>query len=167
MEINYNNIYVSNQLLTPKQTQNKPVVSLTRLNTEKKYTLVMYDPNAVNGNFIHWIVTDIFNNNFNSGKELLKYKGPAPPKGTNVHNYIFSLYENKTQDDMFASLRGRLNENNRIINLNKLLNMLFVKGNPIYEKRFTSEYIGGYKRNKRLTKRQKNTKNKKTKRTRY
>jgi phosphatidylethanolamine-binding protein (PEBP) family uncharacterized protein len=166
MEIIYKNIYIDEQFLTPQQTQNKPVVSLTGLNTEKKYTLIMYDPNAVNGNFIHWIVTDIFNNDFNSGKELLKYKGPAPPKGTNVHNYIFSLYENKSHD-MFTTLQAQFNENHRIIELNKLLNMLFVKGKPIYEKRFTSEYIGGYRRNRRLTKRRKNKKNKKTKRTRY
>jgi phosphatidylethanolamine-binding protein (PEBP) family uncharacterized protein len=180
MEIIYNNTYVTNNFLTPQQTQFKPVVSLKGLDTNKKYTLIMYDPNAVNGNLIHWIVTDIYGNVFNNGKELLTYKGPSPPKGTNIHNYIFALYEN---DNMFTSLQGtslretslqgRLNENNRTIELNELLHLLFVKGNnPIYEKRFKSEYIGGYKRRRRVTrrrlsKRRNNRKKKKTKQNRY
>jgi phosphatidylethanolamine-binding protein (PEBP) family uncharacterized protein len=164
MNIIYDNMYVDGQFLTPQQTRFKPVISLKGLDTNKKYILIMYDPNAVNGNLIHWIVTNIYGNNFNAGKELLTYKGPSPPKGSNIHNYIFALYEN---NNMFTSLRGRINENNRTIELNDLLDMLFVKGNPIYEKRFKSEYIGGYKRKRRISKRRNNKIKKKTKRKKY
>jgi phosphatidylethanolamine-binding protein (PEBP) family uncharacterized protein len=183
MNIIYDNMYVDGQFLKPQQTRFKPVISLKGLDTNKKYILIMYDPNAVNGNLIHWIVTNIHGNNFNAGKELLTYKGPSPPKGSYIHNYIFALYENDNFTSLQetslrgtslrgTSLRGRINENNRIIELNDLLHMLFVKGNPIYEKRFkseynTSEYIGGYKRKRQISKRRNNRKKKKTKRKKY
>ena len=42
---------------------------------------------------MHWLVTNISENNINNGNTLLSYKGPAPPKNTGKHKYIFELYE--------------------------------------------------------------------------
>ncbi len=70
----------------------------------KSFALIVDDPDAPGGNWIHWIVYDIpseireikensvpknskqLNNDFG----ISKYGGPAPPSGT--HRYIFKLY---------------------------------------------------------------------------
>ena len=74
MEIIYNDKNISGQFLTTEETSSVPVVSLTGLDNNKKYILIMNDPNAVGGNRIHWLVTDIYGNHFNSGNHLLFYR---------------------------------------------------------------------------------------------
>lgn len=131
MEIIYNNKNIYGQFLTTEETKDAPFVSLKGLN--KRYTLIMYDPNAVRGNCIHWIVTDIYGNNFKSGRDLLLYKGPAPPKCSGIHNYIFALYETNN------IITIEFDDNNRTIELNELLNKLSIRSEPIYTKKFISE----------------------------
>lgn len=159
MDIIYNNkIYVSGQFLTPQETKNKPIVSLKGLDTNNKYILIMYDPNAIGGEFIHWIVTNIEGNNFNTGNEILEYYGPHPPEGTKIHNYIFSLYL------LNKEIPKEMITNDRQIELNTILNNFNVVFKPIYTKSFTSEYRGGLSKRKltkrRITKRRKNKKTK-------
>lgn len=157
MDIIYNNIHVYGQFLSTQLTQNKPFVSLSGLDSDKKYTLIMTDPNAVNGNHIHWIVTNIKGNNFNNGDEILVYYGPHPPQGSGLHNYIFLLYESNYDNN------EKMNPNERQIDLDTILNKLDITGEPIYTSKFTSKYQNGGKR-KRKTKKGKNKKHKKTKR---
>lgn len=72
----------------------------------KSLVLIMHDPDAVNGDFTHWLVWDIpakekamtsgdvpigsIQGVNGSGKN--GYMGPCPPKGTGTHNYTFDLY---------------------------------------------------------------------------
>lgn len=68
--------------------------------------LIMHDPDAVGGDYVHWLMWDI-----PSGTEVISvnsvpigaiqgknsagknsYTGPCPPKGTGIHNYIFDFY---------------------------------------------------------------------------
>lgn len=153
MDIRYNNSVVSEQFLTPQETIDKPFVSLSGLDTNKKYCLIMYDPNGVVGNHIHWIVDYIPRNNFNEGINVFEYKQPSPPKGSGIHNYVFSLYESSSNKDIDKTL----NDNNRTIELNYLLVQLNITGEPIYTKKFISEYReGGSKaRRRKITKRYK------------
>ena len=67
MEITYNDIQISDQYLSPEVTQIKPIVSLTGLDTNKMYTLIMSDPNAVVGNYIHWLVINIPSEDLKTG----------------------------------------------------------------------------------------------------
>jgi phosphatidylethanolamine-binding protein (PEBP) family uncharacterized protein len=67
MEIYYNRKRVKGQYLTTEETQNVPLVSLKGLDTNKKYILIMNDPDALGGNRIHWLVSKINGNHFNSG----------------------------------------------------------------------------------------------------
>jgi phosphatidylethanolamine-binding protein (PEBP) family uncharacterized protein len=54
----------------------------------------MYDPDAINGNFIHWLIFNIKSNRSEEdGDLILKYKGPSPPNRSRIHHYIFELYE--------------------------------------------------------------------------
>lgn len=93
MEIYYNNKQLkNNDFLTPSETQTKPEVKLSS-NSNKYYTLVIYDPDAVGGTHVHWLVTNIKDNNINNSNILIPYKGPAPPPNTCKHRYIFELYE--------------------------------------------------------------------------
>lgn len=66
----------------------------------------MHDPDAVSGDFLHWLMWDIppstdtiavsgapvgaVQGNNDSGKP--GYMGPCPPTGTGTHRYIFELF---------------------------------------------------------------------------
>ena len=92
LEIYYNNKkLVNNNFLKPTETQIQPKIKYN-FNFNNLYTLIMYDPDAVNGTRIHWLVTNI-KNNIKNGKILLPYKGPAPPANSGKHRYIFELYK--------------------------------------------------------------------------
>jgi Raf kinase inhibitor-like YbhB/YbcL family protein len=68
--------------------------------------LVMDDPDAVGGRYIHWVVTDIppavgssaqgqsppgGRTSANSGGDA-RYLGPCPPSGSGLHHYRFTVY---------------------------------------------------------------------------
>jgi Raf kinase inhibitor-like YbhB/YbcL family protein len=69
--------------------------------------LVVDDPDAVNGTYIHWIVTGIAPGSGSTGDGQIPaggsavpnsagqagYTGPCPPAGTGVHHYRFTLYQ--------------------------------------------------------------------------
>jgi Raf kinase inhibitor-like YbhB/YbcL family protein len=69
--------------------------------------LVVDDPDAVNGTYIHWIVTGIAPGSGSTGDGQTPaggsavpnsagqagYSGPCPPAGTGVHHYRFTLYQ--------------------------------------------------------------------------
>lgn len=69
----------------------------------KSLALIMQDPDAPSGTFVHWVVYDIppvvsgFRQNTYQGKEGAnsmgkeEYMGPCPPPG-NPHHYHFKLY---------------------------------------------------------------------------
>lgn len=136
MEIYYNNNNVFlGQYLSTELTNLQPFVSLKGLDTNKKYTLIMNDPNAVKGNRIHWLVTDIHGNYFNTGRTILSYKGPAPPQNSGIHNYIFSLYE--TNKD----ITFQFDDYDREIEMSTLLNKLSLSKTPIYTTSFVSQNI--------------------------
>ena len=111
----------------------------------------MYDPNALKGTYIHWIVSNIKNNNVNEGTYLITYKGPAPPPRTGKHRYIFELYEQKI-----------LNTNpieDRIITIEDLRQKLGVN-EAIHKIQFISKNESGGKR--RRTRKNKVRKSRKT-----
>ena len=69
--------------------------------------LVVDDPNAVHGTYIHWIVVGIPPGSGSTGDGQTPgggislpnsagqagYSGPCPPAGTGVHHYRFTLYQ--------------------------------------------------------------------------
>jgi len=59
MEIFYGNRLIgNNDFLKVSSTQNKPIIILN-VNPNKFYTLIMCDPDAINGTYIHWIEANI------------------------------------------------------------------------------------------------------------
>jgi phosphatidylethanolamine-binding protein (PEBP) family uncharacterized protein len=148
LEVYYNNKKIkNNEFITPIESQNKPIVKINSTLNNKIYTLIMYDPDAVNGTHVHWLIININDNNISNGKIILSYKGPAPPPKTGKHRYIFELYEQNRMIDV-----EEMRERNISINT--------IKGNLSISKyiskiQFISENINGgkkYKTNKRCSK---------------
>jgi Raf kinase inhibitor-like YbhB/YbcL family protein len=119
--VNKNNLIHKNFVCKNQKGRNlTPHVKWTPIPNVRSYAIVFEDPDAVNGNFIHWYVPYIsnkinelesFNNkyinisnihqinlsklNLFQGKNSLDkigYHGPCAPKLTGIHNYIFTLY---------------------------------------------------------------------------
>jgi hypothetical protein len=140
MKILYNNSEIKNGVfLTPTETHSEPKIEYNaKPNT--LYTLIMHDPDAVAGNLLHWVIVNIDGNNVNNGDELLKYKGPAPPKGSGTHSYIFMFYEQKDRINTQIS--------KRIMPMVGLYKKLDVSLKPVYSEYFTSKYQDGGKNKK-------------------
>ena len=58
------------------------------------YTLIIWDPDAVEPSYIHALVIDILSpKEIMKGKFILPYTPPAPPPGTGVHRYYTGIFE--------------------------------------------------------------------------
>ena len=125
MEIIYpsTSLYKNNLFLSIEESYVEPIINL---NYESKYfyTLLMFDPEAVGGNKIHWLIVNITKNDIFTGNTLIKYKGPNPPKDSGKHHYVFSLFrQHKLIDSKNIVL------DSRFIGLDKLFNMLKTNNN--------------------------------------
>jgi hypothetical protein len=155
LEVYYNNkILINNEFLKPSKTQTKPIVKIP--NSNKYLTLIMYDPDALGGTHIHWLVVNIKNSNIENGLTLLDYKGPAPPPNTGKHRYIFKVYE-----QMDVLNLSPLED--RSISINYLQDLLKID-NCVYKIKFISKNETGGRSKKTKTKKTK-TKKTKTKKT--
>jgi len=88
------------------QNVNPPLTFFNVPPATQSLTLIMHDPDAVSGDFLHWLVWDIPPStesiSVNSvpvgalqgknGKADSRYMGPCPPSGTGTHHYKFDLY---------------------------------------------------------------------------
>ena len=69
----------------------KPKVGTARPPGTKDVAIVMTDPDAPGGTFVHWTRWDAGTEGKNSfGK--LGYSGPCPPKGDKPHRYVITVY---------------------------------------------------------------------------
>lgn len=82
--------------------------------------LVVDDPDAVNGVYVHWIVIGIAPGAGSAGRGQAPagatalpntsgqpgYKGPCPPEGTGTHHYRFTLYQLPNDYQLPGGLAG-------------------------------------------------------------
>lgn len=82
--------------------------------------LVVDDPDAVNGVYVHWIVIGIAPGSGSAGRGQSPagatalpnssgqpgYKGPCPPEGTGTHHYRFTLYQLPNDYQLPGGLAG-------------------------------------------------------------
>lgn len=99
----------------------------------KSYAIIVSDPDAPGGTFIHWVIWNIPSNELNGGisqEAILNtgaaqgvnsfgkvgYGGPCPPAG-NKHRYIFTLYAldrklelkpKATSDELEDAMKGHI-----------------------------------------------------------
>lgn len=91
--------------LLPWQAKYEPNVSWNADDNEF-YSLILVDPDApsrknpVSREYRHWLVVNIPGSSVHDGEVALEYMGPAPPKGTDYHRYIFLIYK---QNDRISS----------------------------------------------------------------
>jgi Raf kinase inhibitor-like YbhB/YbcL family protein len=95
---------------------NPPLTFFNVPDGTQSLTLIMHDPDAVGGDFLHWLVWDIppateaisVNSvpvgalQGQNGSGTAAYTGPCPPKGTGLHHYVFELYALDTTLDLPA-----------------------------------------------------------------
>lgn len=88
------------------QNINPPLNITGQPEDTKSLALIMHDPDAVSGDFLHWLMWDMpastqaiaatsvpvgaIQGPNGSGNNT--YMGPCPPKGTGTHHYKFDLY---------------------------------------------------------------------------
>jgi len=166
MKLLYNNTEIINAAyLTPLQSQFEPKIEYNA-NPNTLYTLIMHDPDAVVGNYLHWVVINIPGNNVQGGQQLLNYKGPAPPKGSGIHRYIFLVFEQAERINT-----QNISESKRAMSLDSLYGLLNAELHLNSSLYFTSEHEknGGRKRkrnNKSVTTKKRRLRQKKSTRNR-
>ncbi|KAJ3000123.1 hypothetical protein HKX48_003259 [Thoreauomyces humboldtii] len=73
---------------------------------ESYYTVMMVDPDVPNrdkpsqGEYRHWVVSNILGDNVEKGEDLTLYEEPQPPQGSGLHRYVFLLYKQKGRLDL-------------------------------------------------------------------
>lgn len=70
------------QEFSQAETAEEPRITYSPIPTNRTATLVVYDPDAPAGTWLHWLKTD--------SKTLVPWAPPTPPTGT--HRYFFAIY---------------------------------------------------------------------------
>jgi phosphatidylethanolamine-binding protein (PEBP) family uncharacterized protein len=146
MKILYNNKEIINgEFISPQNSQFKPKIDY-QADVNNLYTLIMHDPDAPAGNHLHWVVINIPGNDINKGTTLLEYTGPAPPKGSGTHKYIFLLIEQR-EKKFFNTLE-------RVMSMDNLYNKLNLTGSTELGRTYftSSNQLAGKKRKRSKTK---------------
>ena len=115
------------------QNVSPPLNILNVPDDAKSLALIMHDPDAPSGDYVHWTMWDIPTSTEtiaahsvptgavqgrNSHHEN-KYMGPCPPAGTGVHRYMFELYAldtslslppETTRDQLKRAMEGHILE---------------------------------------------------------
>jgi phosphatidylethanolamine-binding protein (PEBP) family uncharacterized protein len=119
LEVKYNNILINGQEMIKNKTQKRPEI-LFRMENGVKYIVVMWDPDAPQSSWLHWIESMKKENGILQTKIVKDYEGPNPPSGT--HHYYFSLYrkENGEEIEGVPEERGYF-DINRFVEENKLI----------------------------------------------
>lgn len=99
------------------QNVNPPINIFSVPDKAQSLTLVMHDPDAPGGDYLHWLMWDV-----PPGTESIAvnsvpigavqgqndggqagYTGPCPPAGSGVHHYVFDFYALDTTLDLPAN----------------------------------------------------------------
>jgi Raf kinase inhibitor-like YbhB/YbcL family protein len=111
----------NNDTLPPRYKGNlNPPFDISDVPSEaKSLALIMHDPDAVSGDFVHWAIwdidpqtTEILEGGAPSGSTegpnssgIPGYFGPKPPTGSGTHHYTFELYALDTMLDLLPTTR--------------------------------------------------------------
>lgn len=117
ISIKYNTNIQNNSYKTKESTSFKPTIKLLNIPLS---TFIMYDPDAIQPQYIHYLVTNISNGNISSGATVFDYMGPAPPVGSGTHRYIFEQLQQQTPIQVNINERAKfdISQFKQIYNLN-------------------------------------------------
>lgn len=134
MEIIYpsTSLYKNKLFLSIEESSVEPIINLN-YSSKSFYTLLMFDPDAVGGNKIHWLIVNITKNDIFTGNTIVNYKGPNPPKDSGKHHYVFSFFkQHKIIDPDNVVVDSRFIELERLFNMLKTNNNYFTLENIKY-----------------------------------
>jgi len=122
------------------QNVNPPLNIVGKPAGTKSLVLIMHDPDAISGDFVHWTMWDIPSTTEgisansvpvgavqgpnSSGKNA--YSGPCPPAGTGTHHYNFELYAldktlglppSTSRDQLMSAINGHVVADAKLIGL--------------------------------------------------
>jgi phosphatidylethanolamine-binding protein (PEBP) family uncharacterized protein len=109
MEVIYPTFSVNNQTVSQNQASKMPKIQLYPI---RYSTFIMYDPDAISGTYLHYMVVNIKNGILTSGDEIIPYAGPTPPPGSGTHRYIFEQYEQSSPFSIAAPERSKFDLSN-------------------------------------------------------
>lgn len=96
--------------LKPSQTQQSPRIKF-EAPENTRWTLMLVDPDAPtrakpdSGQWCHWVVTNIpSDGDVSQGDHVVEYIGPAPPKNSGSHRYIYLLCQQEGQVEVSQRL---------------------------------------------------------------
>lgn len=92
LTVQYKDKIVAGQYIPSNQTRDIPNIKYNG-DLDKLYTIIMYDPDAKNKDYIHFMDINIPKGNITNGQIILSYKQPTPPPKSGIHRYIFLLFE--------------------------------------------------------------------------
>jgi phosphatidylethanolamine-binding protein (PEBP) family uncharacterized protein len=79
--------------LTTEEAQPEPHAYWTKPPQGIKYTIVCWDPDAKEKSWLHWLVMNCEGVDPTTGKIVVDWVPPTPPKGSGLHRYIFGLFQ--------------------------------------------------------------------------
>lgn len=96
------------------QNVNPPLTIFNVPDKAQSLALIMHDPDAPSGDFLHWLMWDITPGaesiavnhvpvgaiQGRNGRGENGYTGPCPPQGTGTHRYVFDFYALDTTVDL-------------------------------------------------------------------
>ncbi|NDE14328.1 hypothetical protein EBZ80_05285 [bacterium] len=107
MDIRYGprSILCDGTILSSEQCSRPPSITFFTMKPDRNYTFLLFDPDAVHGNKIHWLIVNHSVNN--TGDCIFPYVGPNPPKRTGYHCYHFVLIRQDQKIDPIPFLDRR------------------------------------------------------------
>lgn len=133
--------FINNSAIPPKftcQSQDiNPQLDIEGVSKEtKSLALILDDPDAPNGDFVHWVMWNIppqtktipenvshgFAVQGSNGRDKQMYMGPCPPTG--IHRYFFRLYAldtmldlpvTSTKTDLLKAMEGKIIDENQLM----------------------------------------------------
>ena len=109
IQIRYNTNIMNNSFKTKESTSIKPNIKLLNIPLS---TMIMYDPDAIVPEYVHYLVTNIVNGDITTGTTVLSYMGPAPPSGSGIHRYIFEQLQQVSPINILLSDRSNFSIQN-------------------------------------------------------
>lgn len=120
------------------QNVNPPLNIFNVPSAAQSLALIMHDPDAPSGDFLHWLIWDIppatesiaVNDvpvgavQGRNGSGQTGYIGPCPPRDTGTHRYIFDFYaintsinlpSGATRDELEAAMKDHIIEKSTLI----------------------------------------------------
>ncbi len=94
IHVSYANKNIRNNRQSYANTCQEPRLIL-HMQPDKLYTITMFDPDAPEPGFLHWLFVNLEADLPKPYKPIFAYYPPEPPSGT--HRYEFTLYEQPTR----------------------------------------------------------------------